>query len=235
MGRNPAKAVLQEWLARGGLAVGAYRQTYRARRQQIIAARGIDLAVDVGANDGRWVIGLRRGGYKGRVVSFEPDDRSYRLLRAAADNDPAWTHHQFALGSQAGQLDLNLAQSGLWNSFLPISATTVDDEVAARYIGVQKVAVRRLDDVLPDKERLMVKLDVQGYEREVLDGAPETLDSALVMEVELTPTALYHGQELMLELMARLDQNGLSLALVENVAARPDGAAMAFNGVFVRA
>jgi FkbM family methyltransferase len=228
------KELVQELLKRGGLSVGAYRHSYRARRQRIIATEGVELAVDVGANDGRWVVDLRRGGYNGRVISFEPDSRAYRDLCVAAARDAEWDHRQVAVGDGPSTLILNLSESALWNSFLPIAASTVEAEAKAQYIGIERVPVERLDDLLSSKESLLVKVDVQGFERQVFEGAPETLAKALLVEVELTPVALYEGQDLMLQVMETLERNGLTLALVENVAGRPDGRAMAFNGLFVR-
>jgi FkbM family methyltransferase len=168
------KEAIQELLRRGGLSVGAYRQSYRARRQRIIEAQRIELVADVGANDGRWVVELRRGGYMGRVISFEPDHRAYRRLCEVAAKDRAWDHGPVALGDETATLalSLNLSESDLWNSFVPISAETVEEEPKAQFVGVQCVSVEPLDEMLLCKDLLMVKIDVQGFERQIYGLPP---------------------------------------------------------------
>lgn len=228
------KDAARELLRRVGLEVGRYQHSYRYRRQQIIESERIDLVIDVGANSGAWGAELRRGGYQGPIVSFEPDERTYHQLEQRAADDPGWTHHQLAIGAQKGELSLNLSHSSLWNSFLPISTTTLGGAPDAVYVGTQTVQVDRLDDLVTNGDRVMIKIDVQGFEREVLAGAQNLLSRTSALEVELCPLTLYEGQDLMTGLLQRLEAAGFAMVLVDNVAVRTDGRAMAFNGMFVR-
>lgn len=228
------KETMREMLRRRGLEIGRYRNTYRHRRQQILQSEEVDLVVDVGANDGAWVLELRRGGYGGHVISLEPDARPYERLCERARNDGLWTTHQVGAGTAAGRLAMHLSSSALWNSFRPVTPSTVRAEPTARTVSTAEVEVVRLDEVVPTGRRVMIKVDVQGFEREVLDGAPRLLGEARVVEMELCPSMLYEGQDLMVDIVMRLEEAGLGLVLVDNVAVRPDGRAMAINGLFCR-
>ncbi|MEU0217078.1 FkbM family methyltransferase, partial [Streptomyces sp. NPDC006265] len=58
---------------------------------QLILRSRIDVVLDVGANRGQYAAMLRRFGYRGRIVSFEPLHEPLRTLRRRAAADPLWT------------------------------------------------------------------------------------------------------------------------------------------------
>ncbi|NDZ83596.1 hypothetical protein G3I19_34815, partial [Streptomyces sp. SID10853] len=76
---------------------GPYRELV-----QLLADTEIDLVLDTAADDGAYVTGLRRAGYRGRVVSFEvlPGPREQLARRAAGD--PGWSVLPYALGDGKG-------------------------------------------------------------------------------------------------------------------------------------
>ncbi|MCX3060943.1 hypothetical protein [Streptomyces beihaiensis] len=60
----------------------------------------IDLVLASGAHDGGFGRGLRRGGYRGRIVSFEPFGGPRCGVRRAAERDRAWRVLPYALGDR---------------------------------------------------------------------------------------------------------------------------------------
>src|SRR5476649_785985 len=56
----------------------------------LMDALGIDLVLDIGANEGQFGQQLRRCGYGGRIVSFEPVEDVHATLSAAASGDRLW-------------------------------------------------------------------------------------------------------------------------------------------------
>jgi FkbM family methyltransferase len=237
MPRMTAKSRLRELVRRLGLEFGPYWATYRARRQKLMGHHGVDLVVDVGGNDGRYGRELRRGGYRGRIVSFEPASGPFRSLETMAADDPRWDVRKVAVGDEPGDLTLHVSESDLFSSLLPMHDVTLKAAPHARYVRDERVAVERLDTLAADApgRALLVKADVQGFEAQVFDGAPATLERAVMVEVELSPVPVYAGQELLVETVQRMERIGLTLALVENVF--PDhgsGRAMQVNGLFAR-
>jgi FkbM family methyltransferase len=87
-----------------------------------------------------------------------------------------------ALGDKEEFAKINVTQSAVFSSLLPQlpAATTFDSE--AQVVGVESVRVARLDDIfaeLPRSKSAFLKIDTQGYERQVLLGAPECLSNFL--------------------------------------------------------
>jgi hypothetical protein len=81
----------------------------------------------------------------------------------------------------------------------------------------------------------MLKIDVQGYERAVLDGAAKTLSSFRGVRTEMSLVPLYKGQALMPEVMGRLGQHGFELWLVDPGFTEPDTRRLLqLDGVFFR-
>ncbi len=93
------------------------------------------------------------------------------------------------------------------------------------YISSETAHIARLDDLRQQLRlegcSLFLKLDVQGYELEVIDGAPTTLRDVAVLEAEMSFVSLYSGQLLFAELVARLRDHGLVLGALEPGAAHP--------------
>jgi hypothetical protein len=107
------------------------------------------------------------------------------------------------------------------------------------YVGTQAVRLARLDSLRDDLrltgERAFLKVDVQGYELEVLQGAVESLADVLAVECELSLAPLYEGQALFADLVEWLRAPGFVLVGLESVHfdAR-SGELLQVNGLFTR-
>src|SRR5579863_5225118 len=135
-----------------------------------LAARQVDLVLDVGANIGQFGKALRSRGYRGEMISFEPVNAVYRQLKATADRDGNWQTHNMALGAAAGRAALNVSRSTVFSSILDQSPDTSRMEPDSAVIRQEEVTVARLDDLVePSGDRIVfLKIDTQGYERLVL-------------------------------------------------------------------
>ena len=209
------------------------------RRIEAIRARRIDLVFDVGASVGQWARLVRRSGYTGRLVSFEPLDGAFAELRRAADADPFWEARQVALSDTDGGATINIAGNSWSSSLLPMAPLHAQSAPESEYVGTQLVTTVRLDtlrgDLIDPADRIYMKLDVQGLELPVLRGAAETLSQVQALEVELSYTELYTGQALLPELVAHLHAVGLDLIGVEPVFADPKtGKLLQVDGLFLR-
>ncbi len=87
---------------------------------------------------------------------------------------------------------------------------------ALRLLGTMPVTTRRLDDVLPDAEIDMLKIDVQGSELSVMQGAPRLLPTALVVETEVEFVQLYAQQPLFADIDIYLRQRGFQFHMLKN-------------------
>lgn len=173
-------------LSVAGLSAVRSQQTYDANRAATIRRRGVDLVIDVGANVGQYATNLRQRGFKGAILSIEPLPEAYRTLEQAMRSDPNWHGLNAAAGAKSARATLNVSADSVCSSLLEASQTLLNAIPTARVVGTVEVEVLRLDDVpLPTHRKSLLKLDVQGFEREALDGARELLKTIDVLELEL--------------------------------------------------
>lgn len=204
------------------------------RRSRLLADLGVGTVLDVGANVGRYGREIRAYGYTGRIVSFEPLSRTQSQLRASANADPKWEVRQLALSEFDGEAEFNISSTDVWSSMLARDGRTRTDKVD--YVGTETVRTARLDslDVL-DGNPAWVKLDVQGFEMQVVAGAERTLEQVTGVECEMSVEPFYEGQPSPRQMIDRLDDLGFRLTTVNNGFVRHSGRAMWIDGLFVRA
>jgi FkbM family methyltransferase len=201
----------------------------------------IDLVIDVGANDGGYARTLRQLGYDGRIISFEPLSEVFARLRAAAEDDTRWDVVRSAVGDDEGEIVIHVAgNDGASSSALPMLETHLAAAPSAAYVTDETVPLHRLDGLLADRvegHRCFLKLDVQGFERAVLDGAVGLLSSGRVLGVqaEMSLVPLYEGAMLWRETVDRMSDAGYELAsLVPGFTDPTSGRLLQADGVFVR-
>lgn len=168
------------------------------RRQAIIRGVKPDVILDIGANTGQYGRWLRKGGYPGRIVSFEPMTRAFERLAAASARDPLWEVHNYGLGREATVANIHVSANSASSSFLEMTPRHSEVCPSSRTVGAEEVEIRTIDSLITDLslkgKRLYVKIDTQGFELEVLSGATQLLDQIVGLEVEASLTELYKGQ-----------------------------------------
>jgi FkbM family methyltransferase len=185
----------------------------------ILAERGIAGVLDVGANRGGYGASLRRAGYAGAIVSFEPGAAAHAALTRTIAGDAAWiAAPRMALGSAAGTATLHGFNRDDMNSLLAAREAAGIAFPALAPQAAETVPINRLDAVLDAVApglgaNLLLKSDTQGHELAVLDGASGILPriGALQLEVALTP--IYAGQPRFAEVVAAVDALGFEPVL----------------------
>jgi len=210
-----------------------------ARRASVMAGHGVDVVLDVGANRGQYAGELRSAGYTERIVSFEPLAEPFEALSREAKQDPRWRCLKLGLGASPSRSTMHVAgNQAASSSLLRMEGWIADAAPHQAYVGTEMVNVARLDDVAPTlvgaRDRMMLKLDVQGYELEVLRGGPSTLRRAEVLEAELSLVALYEDQPLWRETVDYLRQAGLELVCLDPNLHDDDGRLLQMDGIFAR-
>jgi len=197
----------KELARRLGVEISHYRP-FAARVVARLADGEVPLVIDVGASCGQYASELRKHGYRGEIVSFEPVEEAFEQLATAAAGDTGWTCHRMALGAVAEEAPIHVTSNLASSSLLEMGEGLRSGAPWVSVTGVETVRVVRLDDVLANKGPCMLKLDVQGYEDRVLDGAPSTLARASLLQCELPIAELYAGQAQFRALIDRLDDAG---------------------------
>jgi len=134
-----------------------------------------------------------------KLVGFEPDPVEHARLAARADPRHA-VYINAAVGNAAAELDLNIGREGGTSSLLePDMDFLRRFPRPERYEIVRKVkiATDRLDVLLPRHgigRADFIKIDAQGAELAILEGARETLQSSVFgVEVEVLFAPVYRG------------------------------------------
>ena len=180
----------------------------------------INLVFDIGANTGQSAIGLFEYGYKEKIVSFEPLEYEYKKLTDNSKNYKNWiVADRTAIGSVDDITYINVAGNSGSSSILPMLETHSIAEPVSKYIGKQEVKIYKLDTIAVQYTNsnsvIMLKIDTQGFESEVLDGAMEIMNKVKCITLELSLIELYKGQKLWKELIERIEELGFKLWSIE--------------------
>lgn len=180
-----------------------------------IRSRNVDLVIDVGANVGQYGEDLRREGYAGWIVSFEPTAAAYKALATNASRDGRWKILNMALGETGGTAEINVSEASVFSSILPLRPAATAFSSQAAVVRVESIRLARLDDVfaeLPKNKSPFLKIDTQGYERQVLSGATNCLSHFVGVQMELPIIPLYEGTWKFHEAVAHMDQRGFEVS-----------------------
>jgi FkbM family methyltransferase len=209
------------------------------RRALALDWLGVDLIFDVGGNVGQYGSELRASGYRGRIVSFEPQSGPFSKLSEAAAGDDRWTVLNLGLGSSPGTAEINVSPQSGASSLLPMGSRHLEMHPDTSYVGTEEIRIETLDSQaaqhLDPSSVVGLKLDVQGYEGEVLAGGREVLGRAVMVECEMLLEGLYEGQAQPDQLISSFYDAGLRLAGTELGYTDPERGTVAWiDTLFVR-
>jgi FkbM family methyltransferase len=174
----------------------------------------VDGILDVGANRGQFTLACRLAQPGVPVVAFEPIPKEAATFRNVHGARREVVLLETALGETKGEATLHLSKSADSSSLLPIGKKQTELFENTVEVGTLTVPVQRLDDLgeyWVGRTRQLLKLDVQGFELNVLRGAVETLKTCAYVYAECSEVALYDGQALRVEVEAFLKANGFTL------------------------
>jgi FkbM family methyltransferase len=210
------------------------------RLGRMLCAEQIDLVIDVGANSGQYGRALRASGYNGRILSFEPLSSARLALEALSQSDDRWSIvDRMAVGDHDGVVTINIAKNSTSSSILDMLDSHRQAAPYAPYVGSEEVPMRRLDGVhhsfLDESSRPFLKIDTQGYEARVLEGAAGLLKRVKGVQVELSLRPLYDGQVLWRDIIDSLEKCGFEVwSLVPGFLDPDTGRMLQCDGIFLR-
>lgn len=208
---------------------------------RVLEHHGITLVFDVGANVGQYAQRLRRGGYRGRIVSVEPLSAAHAALTAAAADDPGWTiESRMALGDSDAPVTLQVSGESDMSSVLDFTAEMADLLDGSAYVGTEVASQARLERIFPrharPDDRVLLKIDTQGTEHRVLDGAHGVLPRIAAIQMELSIVPVYAGEPSWRDMVQTMAELGFTPALfIPGYFNRRTARLIGMDGVFVRA
>jgi FkbM family methyltransferase len=208
--------------------------------KSILDENNIDLILDVGGFTGEYGQEVRSWGFAGEIISFEPIKTNFAQLKEKADKDEKWQIHNVGLGTKSEELTINIAGNYASSSLLGMHPNHIDLAPHTAYKSQETIKIRRLDEVITKAEiekykSIYLKIDVQGYELNVLEGAAAILPFIKVIQAEISFVPLYENAPLYDEVIKKIKDFGFELFTILPELKDPrNGKLMQGEGVFVR-
>jgi FkbM family methyltransferase len=189
--------------------------------RQLLKDLGIVEVLDVGANAGQFATALRRIGFRGAIISFEPIPEVFDAIRTKMARDANWSGHNLAVGDNEAVLELNVMASSVYSSF---NSPVDSQDGRNRIVRTCRVPVIRLDRFLDQRDlgRTLLKVDTQGYEIQVFRGLGDRLATLRAVMCEVSVNALYDATPSMNQIVNFLSERAFKPAFFSPVGGRAD-------------
>lgn len=217
------------------------RTTYidRTIYRELLPCLHGDLPVvyDIGAHKGHYIRALAKLSSIQHIIGFEPIPSSFEEAVARTKAIPTVRLFNCALGPTNCEVEFHL------NDFSPSSSVLEMDQNHKEFFPktatstMISVKQYRLDDLISQEnlpKPTLIKIDVQGYESQVFEGAECALSSANYVLTEVSFISLYEGSELAHEMITRLHRLGFALRGFSEPLRDSLGAWISANALFVR-
>ena len=193
--------------------------------------------IDIGANRGQFGL-LARRHYPGSMIfSFEPLKEPAEIFRRIFTGDSRTTLYEFAIGPEEINRTIHVSKKDDSSSLLPISILQNELYPGTFEIETRPINQKTLDAILSIsdiQERALLKIDVQGYEKQVLEGCKSLLPLFSYVYVECSFFELYIGQALAHEIISYLSNDGFILSGVYNLDKDKNGISIQGDFLFTR-
>ena len=189
------------------------------RRKKLLYHFGITKILDVGANTGQYARELRKIDFAGDIISFEPISSVFGMLKKNMKNDSKSIIKNFALGDKNETKTINIAKNLASSSFFNRAKHLEENAKQTEYISEEKVEIKVLDSIYDtlctSNDVVFLKLDTQGYEKNILNGAKESLKKIKGIQIELALKPSYKDAPGYKEIFKIIEEAGFTLFSVE--------------------
>lgn len=180
-------------------------------QKSVLQSCNYDLLLDAGAHQGQFSVIAHHIKPNVSIVAYEPQSAAADKYLAVLNGAVNVTLHHVALGNTEGDSEINISRRSDSSSLLPTSDELPKLFKNTEHHATERVRVARLDG-FPEHwqhaHRAFLKIDVQGLELQVLQGAAEALKHSAYVYVECSHVELYKGQALFEDVKAFLDEKG---------------------------
>jgi len=193
--------------------------------------------VDIGANKGQFALACRALSPSSKIISFEPLPKAATKFDQFFKGDQSVKLFKAAIGPLKGQELMHIAARDDSSSLLPISKEQVKAFPGTEEVGTINVDVAPLSYFLKPSDIFapaLLKIDVQGYEFEVLMGCKSLLDGFEQVYCECSFVELYTGQKMVDSVIDWLYHHGFALVGIYNASYDDGGKAIQADFLFHR-
>jgi len=159
----------------------------------------IKTIIDIGANKGQFTLAARYVFPKAKIISFEPLAHPAKKFNQLFKNDNNIVLHRSAIGTEKKTLAMHVSKREDSSSLLPIGAKQSSIFPGTDESHTENIMVSPLNRFISSSDlnlTTLLKIDVQGYELNVLNGCIDLIDKFDYIYVECSFIELYEGQAL---------------------------------------
>ena len=178
----------------------------------------IDCLIDVGANVGQFSTLCYYYNKTILIIAFEPISSCYKKLKEVLPSNKNIKLFNCALGNRCGHESIHISNKIDSSSILSFKEQS-NIYPNTESIMKEKIKIDKLDNYVKylNKENILLKIDVQGYEKNVLAGANNALKLVKYIYIELSFIDLYANQAHFSEICSILYKKNFYLASIENL------------------
>lgn len=197
-------------LKRKGIRFDHFRELNRSW----LAASNIRTVLDVGANEGQFAKLARAVFPLAKIYSFEPLPDCFEKLQHALPGDTNFFPLNQAAGSSESVLEFFRSVHSPSSSFLKMEELHKEafpESSAGQVQEAIPVKVNTLDNIAGEakpEKNILLKIDVQGFEKEVLQGAINMIKDVKVVIIEMSLAKLYKDQPLFHDIYMMMHERG---------------------------
>ncbi|MGA1840518.1 MAG: FkbM family methyltransferase [bacterium] len=207
--------------------------------QRLTVNRKPGIIVDVGANKGQTAVKLSALLPEWKIYAFEPFPETFKKLEEVVSSLPNVIPFNIAISNKTGTADFHVNASNVTNSLLPATNSGMSyfpEELNLQ--GIIQVCTKTLDDWSKEAnihDIRILKMDVQGSELLVLEGATELLLNSVQLvfsEVQFLP--IYEDSATFGRVEAFLLDRGFYLYQLYDLHSGPDGQLLYGDALFIK-
>ncbi len=198
----------------------------------------IDLVIDIGANEGQFAKEIIEYGYTKRIESFEPMKSAFIKLEKNSKKSGLWKTVNLGFGKENSFEFLNISKNSVSSSILQVLETSTNVESDTKFISREKIKLITLNEYLSNNEykdkKIFVKIDTQGYEKNIILGAEKVKDKIKGFLVEMSIVKLYSSEASFNEMIDLLNKLGFELwSLERGFSNKKTGQTLQIDAIFM--
>ena len=215
------KGTIQALLGNFGLELRKKQMRTKTKLETLLMQYQVDMVFDIGANIGQCGPWFRWIGFDKTIVSFEPISHLFQQLSQNAKSDQKWLVENVALGEKEDVRMINVSGGhGGASSLLTMTEHVVKHAPDQAVIRQEEITITTVERMMkkyyPEGDRLFLKIDAQGYEKQVIEGIGNELERVIGLKLEMSLVENYRGELLMRDMLPFLERMGFHLVEFEN-------------------
>lgn len=213
------------------------RDLYRLLNKPWLSPKSIGTVLDVGANEGQFIKVARSLFPESSILAFEPNPGLANQLQVLLSPSRKDALFQTACGPETAMMPLHLAKFSPASSLLPPTSLRIPEFPSVETEEAIQVPVERLDRLVANYDsargQYLLKIDVQGFELEVLRGAVGILPDVAVVVCEVNMAPFYERQAHFEDIYSFMREQHFKLVDIgEPIRAQENGEVLYFDVAF---